>query len=89
MPRIPELDEDQFDGRQRSIYAEILASRGHLGGPFKIWLYSPELADRAQRLGQFLRYDTNLEPRLSVILAGTGGVMKQVPCVVMPHSTSS
>jgi 4-carboxymuconolactone decarboxylase len=65
MPRIPELDEDQFNTRQRSIYDEILTSRGHLGGPFKIWLHSPELADRAQHLGQFLRYDTSLEPRLS------------------------
>lgn len=65
MSRIPELDETQFNNRQKAIYDEILASRGHLGGPFKIWLYSPELADRTQRLGEFLRYHTSLEPRLS------------------------
>jgi 4-carboxymuconolactone decarboxylase len=29
------------------------------------WLPSPELADRAQHLGAFLRYDTSLGPRLS------------------------
>ena len=65
MPRLPEFDEARFDARQQTIYDEILASRGHLGGPFKIWLYSPELADRTQRLGEFLRYHTSLEPRLS------------------------
>jgi len=65
VPRLPEFDETQFDARQQTIYDEILASRGHLGGPFKIWLHSPELADRAQRLGEFLRYHTSLEPRLS------------------------
>jgi len=65
VPRLPEFDEAQFDARQQTIYDEILASRGHLGGPFKIWLYSPELADRTQRLGEFLRYHTSLEPRLS------------------------
>ena len=65
MPRTPELDETQFDPRQKEIYDEILSSRGHLGGPFKIWLYSPELADRTQRLGEFIRYQTSLESRLS------------------------
>ena len=65
LPRLPEFDETHFDARQRTIYDEILTSRGHLGGPFKIWLYSPELADRTQRLGEFLRYHTSLDPRLS------------------------
>lgn len=31
----------------------------------QVWLPSPELADRAQHLGAFLRYDTSLGPRLS------------------------
>lgn len=65
MSRLPEFDEACFDARQKTIYDEIIAARGHLGGPFKIWLYSPELADRNQRLGAFLRYHTSLEPRLS------------------------
>ncbi len=65
MPRLPEFDEARFDAHQQTIYDEILASRGHLGGPFKIWLYSPDLADRTQRLGEFLRYHTSIEPRLS------------------------
>ena len=65
MPRLPEFDEANFDARQKTIYDEIIAARGHLGGPFKIWLYSPELADRNQRLGAFLRYHTSLKPRLS------------------------
>ena len=65
MSRLPEFDEARFDARQKTIYDEIIAARGHLGGPFKIWIYSPELADRNQRLGIFLRYQTSLEPRLS------------------------
>ena len=65
MSRLPEFDEARFDARQKTIYDEIIAARGHLGGPFKIWLYSPELADRNQRLGAFLRYHTSLETRLS------------------------
>lgn len=34
-------------------------------GPLAIWLHSPQLASRAQELGQFCRYHTRLEPRLS------------------------
>jgi 4-carboxymuconolactone decarboxylase len=33
--------------------------------PAEAWLHSPELADRAQRLGEFIRYDTSLPPALN------------------------
>jgi len=65
MSRIPELEQDQLDEDQKKIYETILASRGSIAGPFRIWLHSPDLADRAQSLGEFLRYQTRLEPRLS------------------------
>ena len=65
MPRLNEFDETRFNPRQKEIYDDILAVRGHSGGPFKIWLYSPELADLTQRLGAFLRFHTSLDPRLS------------------------
>ena len=50
---------------QRAIYDRIVASRGSPAGPFVAWLVSPELADRAQALGEFARYRTVLGPRLS------------------------
>ncbi|MCC7275724.1 MAG: carboxymuconolactone decarboxylase family protein, partial [Alphaproteobacteria bacterium] len=43
----------------------IAGSRGHVVGPFLGLLHSPELADRVQNLGAFLRYRTRLGPRLS------------------------
>lgn len=39
--------------------------RGNLNGPFLGWIYSPELADHAQRLGAFCRYETGLSLKLS------------------------
>ncbi len=36
-----------------------------LSGLFNAWLRSPELADRLQRVGEFLRYNSSLPPRLS------------------------
>jgi 4-carboxymuconolactone decarboxylase len=35
------------------------------GGPFEVWLHSPQFGDRVQRFGAFVRYQTSLCPRLS------------------------
>jgi 4-carboxymuconolactone decarboxylase len=51
---------------QRQIYDDIVASRGTwLNGPFAPMLLQPEIAEPAQRLGEFVRYNTSLEPQLS------------------------
>ncbi len=63
--RIPQLDRSDLHESHRPIYDSVVASRGTISGPFRIWLHSPEFADRAQRLGQFVRYDTSLPARLS------------------------
>ena len=66
MARIKTIENTDMTERQRQIYEEIVSGpRGQVRGPLNIWLYRPELADRAQRLGQYCRYDTRLEPRLS------------------------
>lgn len=64
--RTPILDEDALTPEQKPIYDAIKSGpRGVVQGPLRVWLQSPKLADRAQALGAFCRYDTALEPRLS------------------------
>ncbi|MGB1684791.1 MAG: carboxymuconolactone decarboxylase family protein, partial [Candidatus Puniceispirillaceae bacterium] len=66
MARLQTIENKDMTERQKQIYDEIVSGpRGQVRGPLSIWLYRPELADRAQRLGQYCRYDTSLEPRLS------------------------
>jgi 4-carboxymuconolactone decarboxylase len=65
MSRIPQLSEAELNTAQRTTYDAILKSRGSISGPFRIWLHSPEFAQRAQSLGEFARYNTSLEPRQS------------------------
>lgn len=65
MSRISQLDRPDLDEKQAKIYDAIVASRGNVAGPFRTWLHSPEFADRAQKLGEFVRYSTSLAPRLS------------------------
>ena len=68
MSRIDKLSPDDMTQDQRRVYDAIIAGpRGAAAGPFNALLRSPELADRAQSLGAFCRFETKFEPRLSEI----------------------
>jgi 4-carboxymuconolactone decarboxylase len=61
MQRFPDITPDQMTPAQRAVADAILAGpRGSLQGPFRTWLHSPELADRLQRVGEFLRFRSSL-----------------------------
>jgi 4-carboxymuconolactone decarboxylase len=66
MPRIPPLEPGTLDPEQRRVHDAIVAGpRGRVEGPLRVWLESPALADRAQALGAFCRFQSSLPPRLS------------------------
>ncbi|CAB3756923.1 carboxymuconolactone decarboxylase family protein [Paraburkholderia humisilvae] len=65
-PRLPEFQTATATDEQKTILNEILSGpRGNLNGPFLGWIFSPQLAQHAQRLGAFCRYQTGLPLRLS------------------------
>src|SRR5690349_5661949 len=62
MPAIP---PEQWTPAQRAAADEITAGRrGGVIGPFVAALRSPECMRRLQHLGAYLRYDSNIHPRL-------------------------
>ncbi|MGG5811695.1 carboxymuconolactone decarboxylase family protein [Falsiroseomonas sp. CW058] len=66
MARLELPPEDAMTPEQKAAVAEVVAGiRGRVPAPMVAWLRSPELASRAQKLGEFLRYGTTLEPKLS------------------------
>jgi 4-carboxymuconolactone decarboxylase len=66
MTRTPFLTPEQMTDRQRSVYEDIVRSRGTwLNGPYAPLLHSPELAAKAQVFGEHVRYRTCLDPRLN------------------------
>jgi len=66
MQRIPTLNPDDLDADQRAVYDAIAnGPRKGVRGPLAVWLHRPLLADRAQALGRYCRYDSSLPPRLS------------------------
>ena len=64
--RLPPFDAAHASPEQKAVLDEIQSGpRGNLDGPFLGWIHSPALAQHAQRLGAFCRYQTGLPTRLS------------------------
>ncbi|HCE21786.1 MAG TPA: carboxymuconolactone decarboxylase, partial [Hyphomonas sp.] len=59
MGRLKNLKPEHMTERQKELYDRIAAKRGAVRGPFNAWLYSPELCDRVEALGKFVRYDAS------------------------------
>ena len=78
MSRLQPLDPAALEPEQRALFEAITGGRrakdreagslfyedGSLIGPFNPWLHHPPIGQRAQRLGEVLRYQGTLAPRL-------------------------
>ncbi|MBT2305199.1 carboxymuconolactone decarboxylase family protein [Variovorax paradoxus] len=65
MTRLGMPEADRLTPAQAQACAEAVAGkRGKVPAPMTCWLHSPELARRAQALGEMVRFDTTLEPHL-------------------------
>ena len=66
MARIELTPEGQRTPEEARARAEAVAGiRGRVPAPMVAWIQNAALASRAQKLGELLRYQTSLEPRLS------------------------
>ena len=64
--RMPPLAADKMNEAQRKAAAELTAGpRKGVKGPFIPLIRSPELMERLQKVGEYLRFQSALEPRIS------------------------
>src|SRR3954466_5457006 len=64
--RMAPIAPDKMSPAQRKVAEDIMAGpRGGLRGPFNAWLRSPELADRLQKVGEYIRFNTSLDKRVN------------------------
>jgi 4-carboxymuconolactone decarboxylase len=64
--RMAEIPLDQMTPAQRTVADAIMSGpRQKMSGPFNAWLRSPELADRLQKVGEYVRFNTSLDKRLN------------------------
>jgi 4-carboxymuconolactone decarboxylase len=70
MARVPLItSKDQIAPEFHPIADAIIGSRGALGGPFQVFLYSPEIAGRIAHLGTLVRFEGTLDFRVRVLAA--------------------
>lgn len=68
--RLGPIPEDKMTDAQKAAVAAVMSGpRGHMGGPFSALLRSPELMNRVQKVGEYLRFQCPLDKRLGEFAA--------------------
>ena len=63
--RFKPLSESELSAEQKVVYRKIAdGPRGGVRGPFDPLLRCPELCDRAQKMGEYIRYGSTLDQRI-------------------------
>jgi 4-carboxymuconolactone decarboxylase len=63
---MPELQPSQMTPDQKIMYDAIIAGPRHsIEGPFNAWMRSPELGNRLQKVGEYLRFNTTIPHNLN------------------------
>jgi 4-carboxymuconolactone decarboxylase len=63
MNRILEVTPDQLSPEQSQVFEQLVAGRGRILGPYKIWIHSPKVAAGMEQIGTYLNKRGALSPR--------------------------
>jgi 4-carboxymuconolactone decarboxylase len=72
--RIEEIPPEALSATQTAVVTKLVADRGRVPTPFKVWLHSPVLAERLHDLGSYLAGGTSLrkrEAKIAILLIAT------------------
>jgi 4-carboxymuconolactone decarboxylase len=64
MSRLPEIDAGKLSPEQRAIYDQMMRTRGHMRGPFAVWLRNAQLCENTLKLQEMFASRVTLERRL-------------------------
>lgn len=68
--RMGPIPEERMTSAQKAAVDAVMSGpRKHMGGPFSALLRSPELMNRVQKVGEYLRFECPLEKRLGEFAA--------------------
>jgi len=63
MNRLLELPPEKLSPEQTAVFNRLVAGRGRILGPYKIWIHSPTVADGMEHIGTFLNKKSSLSTR--------------------------
>jgi len=72
--RILEIPETDLTADQKQVFDDLVAGRGRLLTPYKIWIHSPKLAAAMETIGTFLNKKgalTEREVELTIVVIAT------------------
>lgn len=61
--RIKEIPQNEMTAEQTKVFEDLVAGRGKLLTPYKIWIHSPKLAAAMEKVGTFLNKKGALNQR--------------------------
>jgi 4-carboxymuconolactone decarboxylase len=90
MERMPDTRPRSLTAEQRAVHDAIVAGpRGRVPAPLMVWLASPPMADIAQRLGTFCRFDSTIPRRLAEIAIVTTAAYWKAGFEWQPHAAEA
>ena len=63
MNRLVELPPEQQTPEQKKVFEQLVAGRGRILGPYKIWIHSPTVASGMEHIGTYLNKKGSLSER--------------------------
>jgi 4-carboxymuconolactone decarboxylase len=63
MNRLLDLSPDKLTPQQTEVFNRLVAGRGRILGPYKIWIHSPVVADGMEHIGTYLNKKGSLSER--------------------------
>ena len=61
--RIKDIPENELTAEQATVFKDLVAGRGRLLAPYRIWIHSPRLAAALEKVGTFLNTKSSLSER--------------------------
>ena len=63
MNRILEIPPEKLTPEQTTVFNQLVAGRGRILGPYKVWIHSPTIASGMEHIGTYLNKRGSLSPR--------------------------
>ncbi len=60
MSRLLDVSPDQLTAEQTKIFEQLVAGRGRILGPYRVWIHSPTVAGGMEQIGTFLNKRSSL-----------------------------
>ena len=63
MSRIEDIAPEAMTGEQKKVFEQLVAGRGKILAPYRVWIHSPDVASRMESIGTYLNKRSTLTTR--------------------------